>query len=413
MDFEMLLDEIINLSGEEQVNYLSKFKDYEFSKKELFEIFSLIEEVNYEKFYFIFKELLSKLGMLDYYLLVINMNNDLNNFSKYGRSENMDSYFEYLLKSNDLSYEEDNLYYNNLLKLSNNVIKRLSEDKINLLSNMVYERIRLNKNISFNELSFIGVRTLKELGLISISNKINNTILDGVYGYTNFKLYMLTKPECRIQLDYNKIEKDFNGEELLFRLLYTLFHEIEHVKQVNYCLNRDSYKNDMGKKLAFSYKRGFFIESLVGHSNMEDYDNITIEYNAKLLGMIRSLSFIKENFSSLFNESFVRDKYLEVNKIILDNYLNYRKFNSLFSKYEREYNDSQYKKDFEKTLTILNFNGKIVSYGNRFLDEQFMLLLMGEDNVFRRIILSKNIPFDKQESLVLDSIYKKESKKRS
>ena len=413
MDFEMLLDEIINLSGEEQVNYLSKFKDYDFSKKELFEIFSLIEEVNYEKFYFIFKELLSKLGMLDYYLLVINMNNDLNNFSKYGRSENMDSYFEYLLKSNDLSYEEDNLYYNNLLKLSNNVIKRLSEDKINLLSNMVYERIRLNKNISFNELSFIGVRTLKELGLISISNKINNTILDGVYGYTNFKLYMLTKPECRIQLDYNKIEKDFNGEELLFRLLYTLFHEIEHVKQVNYCLNRDSYKNDMCKKLAFSYKRGFFIESLVGHSNMEDYDNITIEYNAKLLGMIRSLSFIKENFSSLFNESFVRDKYLEVNKIILDNYLNYRKFNSLFSKYEREYNDSQYKKDFEKTLTILNFNGKIVSYGNRFLDEQFMLLLMGEDNVFRRIILSKNIPFDKQESLVLDSIYKKESKKRS
>ena len=413
MDFEMLLDEIINLSGEEQVNYLSKFKDYDFSKKELFEIFSLIEEVNYEKFYLIFKELLSKLGMLDYYLLVINMNNDLNNFSKYGRSENMDSYFEYLLKSNDLSYEEDNLYYNNLLKLSNNVIKRLSEDKINLLSNMVYERIRLNKNISFNELSFIGVRTLKELGLISISNKINNTILDGVYGYTNFKLYMLTKPECRIQLDYNKIEKDFNGEELLFRLLYTLFHEIEHVKQVNYCLNRDSYKNDMGKKLAFSYKRGFFIESLVGHSNMEDYDNITIEYNAKLLGMIRSLSFIKENFSSLFNESFVRDKYLEVNKIILDNYLNYRKFNSLFSKYEREYNDSQYKKDFEKTLTILNFNGKIVSYGNRFLDEQFMLLLMGEDNVFRRIILSKNIPFDKQESLVLDSIYKKESKKRS
>ena len=413
MDFEMLLDEIINLSGEEQVNYLSKFKDYDFSKKELFEIFSLIEEVNYEKFYFIFKELLSKLGMLDYYLLVINMNNDLNNFSKYGRSETMDSYFEYLLKSNDLSYEEDNLYYNNLLKLSNNVIKRLSEDKINLLSNMVYERIRLNKNISFNELSFIGVRTLKELGLISISNKINNTILDGVYGYTNFKLYMLTKPECRIQLDYNKIEKDFNGEELLFRLLYTLFHEIEHVKQVNYCLNRDSYKNDMGKKLAFSYKRGFFIESLVGHSNMEDYDNITIEYNAKLLGMIRSLSFIKENFSSLFNESFVRDKYLEVNKIILDNYLNYRKFNSLFSKYEREYNDSQYKKDFEKTLTILNFNGKIVSYGNRFLDEQFMLLLMGEDNVFRRIILSKNIPFDKQESLVLDSIYKKESKKRS
>lgn len=413
MDFEMLLDEIINLSGEEQVNYLSKFKDYDFSKKELFEIFSLIEEVNYEKFYFIFKELLSKLGMLDYYLLVINMNNDLNNFSKYGRSENMDSYFEYLLKSNDLSYEEDNLYYNNLLKLSNNVIKRLSEDKINLLSNMVYERIRLNKNISFNELSFIGVRTLKELGLISISNKINNTILDGVYGYTNFKLYMLTKPECRIQLDYNKIEKDFNGEELLFRLLYTLFHEIEHVKQVNYCLNRDSYKNDMGKKLAFSYKRGFFIESLVGHSNMEDYDNITIEYNAKLLGMIRSLSFIKENFSSLFNESFVRDKYLEVNKIILDNYLNYRKFNSLFSKYEREYNDSQYKKDFEKTLTILNFNGKIVSYSNRFLDEQFMLLLMGEDNVFRRIILSKNIPFDKQESLVLDSIYKKESKKRS
>ena len=413
MNFEMLLDEIINLSGEEQVNYLSKFKDYDFSKKELFEIFSLIEEVNYEKFYFIFKELLSKLGMLDYYLLVINMNNDLNNFSKYGRSENMDSYFEYLLKSNDLSYEEDNLYYNNLLKLSNNVIKRLSEDKINLLSNMVYERIRLNKNISFNELSFIGVRTLKELGLISISNKINNTILDGVYGYTNFKLYMLTKPECRIQLDYNKIEKDFNGEELLFRLLYTLFHEIEHVKQVNYCLNRDSYKNDRGKKLAFSYKRGFFIESLVGHSNMEDYDNITIEYNAKLLGMIRSLSFIKENFSSLFNESFVRDKYLEVNKIILDNYLNYRKFNSLFSKYEREYNDSQYKKDFEKTLTILNFNGKIVSYGNRFLDEQFMLLLMGEDNVFRRIILSKNIPFDKQESLVLDSIYKKESKKRS
>lgn len=413
MNFEMLLDEIINLSGEEQVNYLSKFKDYDFSKKELFEIFSLIEEVNYEKFYFIFKELLSKLGMLDYYLLVINMNNDLNNFSKYGRSENMDSYFEYLLKSNDLSYEEDNLYYNNLLKLSNNVIKRLSEDKINLLSNMVYERIRLNKNISFNELSFIGVRTLKELGLISISNKINNTILDGVYGYTNFKLYMLTKPECRIQLDYNKIEKDFNGEELLFRLLYTLFHEIEHVKQVNYCLSRDSYKNDMGKKLAFSYKRGFFIESLVGHSNMEDYDNITIEYNAKLLGMIRSLSFIKENFSSLFNESFVRDKYLEVNKIILDNYLNYRKFNSLFSKYEREYNDSQYKKDFEKTLTILNFNGKIVSYGNRFLDEQFMLLLMGEDNVFRRIILSKNIPFDKQESLVLDSIYKKESKKRS
>ena len=413
MDFEMLLDEIINLSGEEQVNYLSKFKDYDFSKNELFEIFSLIEEVNYEKFYYIFKELLSKLGMLDYYLLVINMNNDLNNFSKYGRSENMDSYFEYLLKSNDLSYEEDNLYYNNLLKLSNNVIKRLSEDKINLLSNMVYERIRLNKNISFNELSFIGVRTLKELGLISISNKINNTILDGVYGYTNFKLYMLTKPECRIQLDYNKIEKDFNGEELLFRLLYTLFHEIEHVKQVNYCLSRDSYKNDMCKKLAFSYKRGFFIESLVGHSNMEDYDNITIEYNAKLLGMIRSLSFIKENFSSLFNESFVRDKYLEVNKIILDNYLNYRKFNSLFSKYEREYNDSQYKKDFEKTLTILNFNGKIVSYGNRFLDEQFMLLLMGEDNVFRRIILSKNIPFDKQESLVLDSIYKKESKKRS
>ena len=36
MDFEMLLDEIINLSGEEQVNYLSKFKDYDFSKKELF-----------------------------------------------------------------------------------------------------------------------------------------------------------------------------------------------------------------------------------------------------------------------------------------------------------------------------------------------------------------------------------------
>ena len=285
MNFEMLLDEIINLSGEEQLNYLSKFKDYDFSKEELFEIFSLLEEVNYEKFYLMFKELLSKLGMLDYYLLVINMNKDLNNFSKYGRSENMDSYFKYLLKSNDLSYEEDNLYYNNLLKLSSNVIRRLSEDKINILSNMVYERIRSNKNISFNELSFIGVRTLKELGLISISNKINNTILDGAYGYTNFKLYMLTKPECKIQLDYNRLEKEFNGEELLFRLLYTLFHEIEHVKQVNFCLSRDSYKNDLSKKLAVSYKRGFFIESLVGHSNMEDYDNITIEYNAKLLGI--------------------------------------------------------------------------------------------------------------------------------
>ena len=413
MNFEMLLDEIINLSGEEQLNYLSKFKDYDFSKEELFEIFSLVEEVNYEKFYLMFKELLSKLGMLDYYLLVINMNKDLNNFSKYGRSENMDSYFKYLLKSNDLSYEEDNLYYNNLLKLSSNVIRRLSEDKINILSNMVYERIRSNKNISFNELSFIGVSTLKELGLISISNKINNTILDGAYGYTNFKLYMLTKPECKIQLDYNRLEKEFNGEELLFRLLYTLFHEIEHVKQVNFCLSRDSYKNDLSKKLAVSYKRGFFIESLVGHSNMEDYDNITIEYNAKLLGMIRTLSFIKENFSSLFNESFIRDKYLEVNKIILDNYLNYRKFNSLFSKYDSVYNDSQYKEDFDKTLTILNFNSKLVNYGNRFLDEQFMLLLMGEDNIFRRIILKKNISFDEQENLILDSIYKKDSKKRS
>ena len=83
MNFEMLLDEIINLSGEEQLNYLSKFKDYDFSKEELFEIFSLVEEVNYEKFYLMFKELLSKLGMLDYYLLVINMNKDLNNFNKY------------------------------------------------------------------------------------------------------------------------------------------------------------------------------------------------------------------------------------------------------------------------------------------------------------------------------------------
>lgn len=91
MNFEMLLDEIINLSGEEQLNYLSKFKDYDFSKEELFDIFSLVEEVNYEKFYLMFKELLSKLGMLDYYLLVINMNKDLNNFSKYGRSENIDS----------------------------------------------------------------------------------------------------------------------------------------------------------------------------------------------------------------------------------------------------------------------------------------------------------------------------------
>ena len=249
--------------------------------------------------------------------------------------------------------------------------------------------------------------------MISISNKINNTILDGAYGYTNFKLYMLTKPECKIQLDYNRLEKEFNGEELLFRLLYTLFHEIEHVKQVNFCLSRDSYKNDLSKKLAVSYKRGFFIESLVGHSNMEDYDNITIEYNAKLLGMIRTLSFIKENFSSLFNESFIRDKYLEVNKIILDNYLNYRKFNSLFSKYDSVYNDSQYKEDFDKTLTILNFNSKLVNYGNTFLDEQFMLLLMGEDNMFRRIILKKNISFDEQEKLVLDSIYKKDSKKRS
>ena len=146
---------------------------------------------------------------------------------------------------------------------------------------------------------------------------------------------------------------------------------------------------------------------------MEDYDNITIEYNAKLLGMIRTLSFIKKNFSSLFNESFIRDKYLEVNKIILDNYLNYRKFNSLFSKYDSVYNDSQYKEDFDKTLTILNFNSKLVNYGNRFLDEQFMLLLMGEDNMFRRIILKKNISFDEQENLILDSIYKKDSKKRS
>ena len=74
MNFEMLLDEIINLSGEEQLNYLSKFKDYDFSKEELFEIFSLVEEVNYEKFYLMFKELLSKLGMLDYYLLSNSLN---------------------------------------------------------------------------------------------------------------------------------------------------------------------------------------------------------------------------------------------------------------------------------------------------------------------------------------------------
>ena len=102
-----------------------------------------------------------------------------------------------------------------------------------------------------------------------------------------------------------------------------------------------------------------------------------------------------------------------MNKIILDNYLNYRKFNSLFSKYDSVYNDSQYKEDFDKTLTILNFNSKLVNYGNRFLDEQFMLLLMGEDNMFRRIILKKNISFDEQENLILDSIYKKDSKKRS
>ena len=97
----------------------------------------------------------------------------------------------------------------------------------------------------------------------------------------------------------------------------------------------------------------------------------------------------------------------------MDNYLNYRKFNSLFSKYDSVYNDSQYKEDFDKTLTILNFNSKLVNYGNRFLDEQFMLLLMGEDNMFRRIILKKNISFDEQENLILDSIYKKDSKKRS
>ena len=42
-----------------------------------------------------------------------------------------------------------------------------------------------------------------------------------------------------------------------------------------------------------------------------------------------------------------------------------------------------------------------------------MLLLMGEDNMFRRIILKKNISFDEQENLILDSIYKKDSKKRS
>ncbi len=71
MNFEMLLDEIINLSGEEQLNYLSKFKDYDFSKEELFEIFSLVEEVNYEKFYLMFKELLSKLGTFTFIILVI------------------------------------------------------------------------------------------------------------------------------------------------------------------------------------------------------------------------------------------------------------------------------------------------------------------------------------------------------
>lgn len=408
MNFDNFLEDLVKLDGNDQLKYLSKFSNYKFSKNEIFEIFSLIDFDNYSDFCIIFKDLLSKLNRLDYYVLLAYMHKEIKYIDKYGSVNYLDNYFEHFVKLDGYCYEEIDLYYNNLLELSIKSMKTIDEDKINLLYNFVISKIKKNKDMSFNELAFICMKVLKEKGLIKLSNKISNTSFSSAYGYTSFKLYMLAKPECKIQIDYNKIKKEYKGDykELLFMFLYAVLHEIEHVRQVSYCLSKSSYVSSLGKKLAVLYKRGFFIESLIGHENMCDYNNITIEYNAKLIGMLNALSMIEKEYGDLFDEHFINKKYSEVNKLIKDNYLNYRNFNSLFSKYEDEYNASKYKRDFDNNLISGQNCYNFVNFDNQFLDEQFMMLLMGEDNVFKRIVDRKDIPFNEQVRLILNSIKK-------
>lgn len=410
MDFEKFLEKVFSSDENKQIEILSEYANYPFTKYQLFNIFNIIEKRNYYQFYKLFKSLIEKYQNQEYYYLLISMKNDKQDAETFFK--NIDNYLQFFQKL-DKSSEYTTYFYQQLLKLCHQNQQYLNDIQEQKILKLVKENIKEKKNITFDELVFIGKKTLKQENLLKLANKITNETLKNAYGYTRFKLYLLFKEECQIKIDYNYLQKQFkeNTEELLFQTLYTLFHEIEHVKQVKFCLSKENYQRQTTKKIAISYKRGFFIEQLLGHDNEKNYNNMLIEYNAKLLGMLKTLSFIEQEFKELFSPDFIKNKYKEVNEIIKENTSIYEKFNNIFLANQEEYETSQYKKDFENTLIQRNYNQKLTSYETEFLNEEFLKLLLGQDNVYLNIINRKNIFFNQIIELLLDTINKKGKRK--
>lgn len=240
-------------------------------------------------------------------------------------------------------------------------------------------------------IEFLTKKVLKDNSLLYLCNNINNHKLVNLYGDMKFTTYITLNTKCDITVNYNKIKNDYNGNymELLFTTLYVIFHEVEHIKQVRILMDKNSYINLIHRKLAVRYRAGFFLEE----KGIGDYNDLLIEYNAKLVGMISALSFIQNNLLDVFDNDFICQKYLEITNMILSG--NNNKFDSCFERHKKEYMDSDYLKRIIVRSACEKHNASYTYFDNDFLNQQFLLLLLGENNVFRKIAYNNpNIGFD-------------------
>lgn len=383
MDFEYFLDKLISLDNKNQKRFLEEYSDYNFSENELFEIFQLISEDNYGFFCYIFKDKISNIENGKLYGVISQI---VKNDGVIGNDDlDIQYYYEIFLWARDNMNYLSNYYISLFNVYMINNIKYTDKNYDEAYNQYLLDVIKKNRDVNFNQVEFIIKKILKDKGLLYLCNDVKLENLKDAYGDMRLILYMMFRTKCNIKINLDKIKKDSkNYMDMIYMLFYVIFHEIEHVNQVRFMLTKNNYGRMLSKKLAILYRHGFFIEQRDGHGCIDSYNSLTIEYGAKMVGMIECLKYIEDNFSDIFDVDFMNNRKKEICSFIKDNKNSI--FNIGMDNLINEYKESVYLSRLLKSISVEEHIFDYKYFNDDFLNEQFFLLLLGRSNAFEKVI---------------------------
>lgn len=215
--------------------------------------------------------------------------------------------YEFIMKSIDVDIND---YYNNIKnKLLNKEKLTDTEQKIlflllknnvlydnEVLTNIIVDFLYGKKIVSYDVFEYIlkiwclQIATYKKENL-KVDFLINNLNADNEYGAINVinSNYMIMK------LDENFIKRAYDNPADFFYFLETSFHELEHINQYyNFYHGKCDEKNMLFLKenlIVLNEKENY------GSNNyyINNYDYISFEKDAKIVGKVELLNFSKNN----------------------------------------------------------------------------------------------------------------------